>query len=329
MSCVSSTLCVAGSFGGKILTTTDPALGATTATWTVKGPDRDHSIVGMSCPSTSLCVGVDDGGDTVTSTDPADGPTAVWSVDPGIDTANVTNGISCPSTSLCVAVDEDGKILTTTDPADGAAAVWAVKQADDSTDYISDVSCASTSLCVAVDDDGKHPSTDPSDGAGATWTVEDIDSGKRLNAIYCSVRGELHRGRPERQHADEHRSGSATPTWTSANVDGKNGIKRSRAPRPRCASRSTATSPGSSRPIREMARARSGRSRASRPADCSSCWSACRASDRCASSATTSVGRSPPTIPPTAPQRRGQGRPALSARTASRGRRAPRRLCVS
>ena len=130
MSCPSSTLCVAGSDGGKIMTSTDPTDGATStgATWTIQGPEPSESILGMSCPSTSLCVGVDDGGNTLTSTDPADGPTAVWSVDPGVDGTNVMDGISCPSTSLCVAVDQDGKILTTTDPADGAAAHWAVSR---------------------------------------------------------------------------------------------------------------------------------------------------------------------------------------------------------
>ena len=75
MSCVSSSLCVAGSFG-KIVTTTDPT-DAATAKWTIKGIlPENHTIVGMSCPSSSLCVGVDDQGDTVTSTDPGDGPSA-------------------------------------------------------------------------------------------------------------------------------------------------------------------------------------------------------------------------------------------------------------
>jgi Divergent InlB B-repeat domain len=228
MSCPSSTLCVAGSDGGKIMTSTDPTDGATPtgATWTIQGPEPSQSILGTSCPSTSLCVGVDDGGNTVTSTDPGVGPTAVWSVDPGVDGTNVMDAISCPSTSLCVAVDQDGKILTTTDPADGVAAHWAVKQAGASSDYIRGVSCESISLCVAVDDEGDAlTSTDPGAGTSATWTVEDIDSGKRIDAVDCPSASLCvavdHQG-STLTSTDPVPAASAT--WTPDDVDGKTGI---------------------------------------------------------------------------------------------------------
>ena len=230
MSCVSTSLCIVGSFG-KIVTSIDPT-DAATAKWTIKGilPERD-TIVGMSCPSTLLCVGVDDQGDTVTSTDPGDGPTATWSTEFGADTtknvANTLTSISCPSTSLCVAVDENGNVMSTTDPRDGATAVWTVDNVD-GTGFISDVSCASSSLCVAVDREGNVlASTDPGDGASATWTLTDADGSTRLNAIYCFPSGaSCIAGDESGNTLTSTDPGSMTPTWTPESVDGKNGLKQ-------------------------------------------------------------------------------------------------------
>jgi hypothetical protein len=233
MACASSSLCVAGSDHGKVVTTTDPADGGS-ATWTVTGANSPSSIVRMSCPSASLCVGVDEAGNAITSTDPADGGAAVWGVqniDGTTPMQDELHALSCPSTTLCVAGDEVGNILTTTDPADGTTATWTTKAVDSSGFFISGLSCPSASLCVGVDREGDVlTSTDPADGAGATWTVTNLfdptATSDRFNDVSCIPGSTLCVAVTQKglTFTSSDPGDGATATWTSLDIDGTTGI---------------------------------------------------------------------------------------------------------
>ena len=78
LSCPSVSLCVAGDFAGRILSSSDPAGGS--APWSfapvLSSGLTGVPISGVSCPSISLCVAID-GASVLTSTAP-DGGTAAW-----------------------------------------------------------------------------------------------------------------------------------------------------------------------------------------------------------------------------------------------------------
>jgi hypothetical protein len=166
VSCPSTSLCVAVDDDGDVMTSTNPAGGA--SAWTVADIDGTDQINSLSCPSTSLCVAVDTVGNILTSTDPTGG-TSAWKT---ADVAGVTEltAVSCPSATLCIAGGL-GVQVTSTDPAGGASA-W--NESSDSLDWFDSgsLACPSPTLCVAAamtpHGTDMLTSTDPAGGA-ATW----------------------------------------------------------------------------------------------------------------------------------------------------------------
>jgi hypothetical protein len=125
VSCVSTTLCVAGGGEGELLTTTDPT--AVAPTWTLVPLNQTAPvgyITSISCPSTTSCVATDQKGNVLISGDPSGGPSA-WSVT-RVDLAAQAigpslSGVSCVS-ELCVAVDNFGGAFASTNPLGGTGA---------------------------------------------------------------------------------------------------------------------------------------------------------------------------------------------------------------
>jgi hypothetical protein len=120
ISCPSTSLCVAVDEAGNILTSTDPAGGA--STWSAPvSVDPGHALSQVSCPTAGLCVAVDNAGNVVTSTSPTGG-VAAWSVAHIATDVSGTLGVTCVSASLCMVVGVDGLIYSA-NPA-GGAGTW-------------------------------------------------------------------------------------------------------------------------------------------------------------------------------------------------------------
>ena len=194
VSCPSASLCVAVGSNSSILSSTNPAGGA--SAWSAFHPEgyfeapgqsgvfySGNQIKAVSCPSAGLCVAAGPQGHFLSSTDPAGGISAWKLVDRGLEATRV-NGISCPTPSLCVAVGQGGKVVSSTDPT-GDASTWTVVNLDEAFD-LRGVSCPSPSLCVAVDLAGNIlSSTNPIGGASA-WGVARAPAGPReLRGIDC------------------------------------------------------------------------------------------------------------------------------------------------
>ena len=169
VACPTAGMCVAVDQSGYIVTSTNPAGGAWSATIPV---DKGNPLTGISCPTVKLCVAVDGAGNVITSTDPTGGAKA-WSRPIRIDSTVAPGGgyagladVSCPTVSLCVAVDSGlpGNIVATTRPTGGASA-W--KLAGISGSVLASVSCQSATLCVAGGSQHFY-STTPAGGA-STW----------------------------------------------------------------------------------------------------------------------------------------------------------------
>ena len=169
VSCASARLCVAVSGAGDVVTSTDPAAGA--SAWTVDNVDGTNPLRGVSCPSVSLCVAVDGAGNAVSSTDPAGGASA-WKL-ARVDAVGSPRAIACPSVSLCVAVDGAGNAVSSTHPTAGAGA-WKITRATDADQRLT-VSCPSTRLCLATDG-GRNVAVSSNPTAGV-WRAERVDTG--------------------------------------------------------------------------------------------------------------------------------------------------------
>ena len=196
ISCPSPSLCVATGTNSAIVSSTNPAGGA--STWSAVHPEGywlppygdpsqtsypGNAIRGVSCPTTGFCAAAGPQGHFFATTDPT-GPAEAWTeVRLGLDATHM-NGISCPSPSLCVAVGQNGRIVTSNDPT-GDAAAWQITELNEPFD-LRGVSCPTPSLCVAVGLEGNIlSSTDPTGGVGA-WNVARQPAGERaLNGISC------------------------------------------------------------------------------------------------------------------------------------------------
>jgi hypothetical protein len=192
VSCPSASLCVGVDRFGGIVSSTDPAGGASAWSFAQVGgaykPGEPCGSVplclrGISCPSNTMCVAVGEHGQMLVSTDPAGGAGA-WRQSE-VDEGHTLFGVSCPSTELCVAVDSAGDVLTSADPGGGAGA-WSAAHLVEQ--VLRAVSCASESLCVAVDQAGdvvasKHPTA----GVSA-WTVSSVASTPLLG-VSCTQHG--------------------------------------------------------------------------------------------------------------------------------------------
>ena len=174
LSCPSRSLCVGVDNGGDVVTSTDPAGGA--SAWRVVHIESPF-LVGVSCASASLCAAVDGSGDVVTSSRPSRG-VAAWRVSrvPGVQGMS---GIACPSVSLCVAAGFPGDIVTSSRPLGGGSA-WSVSQVERTPQPglppltgFTRVSCASISLCTVTDGPNVVTSSNPAGGVSA-WTVNHV-----------------------------------------------------------------------------------------------------------------------------------------------------------
>ncbi|HEV3320705.1 MAG TPA: hypothetical protein VG147_00765 [Solirubrobacteraceae bacterium] len=192
VSCPSASLCVAVDRYGGVVSSTDPAGGASAWQFAQVGGEYSRRegcdevplcMLGISCPSTSLCVAVGANGRVLVSSDPTGGAGA-WSQSE-VDEGRALTAVSCPSTSLCVAVDRAGNVLTSTDPGGGAGAWSAAQRIEGEERPLFAVSCASSSLCMVVGEGhGAFVSANPTGGAGA-WSREAIDEGSSLTGISC------------------------------------------------------------------------------------------------------------------------------------------------
>ncbi len=107
VACPTAQLCIAVSFQGKILTSTEPTGPA--SAWSVADLDPsgpNTHLYGISCPTSGFCVAVAGSGEIATSTDPTGGADA-WSI-PHLSEPLQLRGISCTSVSFCVAVGDSG-----------------------------------------------------------------------------------------------------------------------------------------------------------------------------------------------------------------------------
>jgi hypothetical protein len=165
--CPSTSLCLGSDNAGRILTSTDPAKGA--SSWVVEAPvDPYHSIVHVACPTTSLCVAVDDAGNVLTTESPALGSKG-WSQPVQIDGYAIRD-LSCPSASLCVAIDQRGRLLTSTNPTGGPSAWSAPIAIDGGEQNVRSLACTSTTFCAVDFTNGLLTSHDPASGA-SSWSL--------------------------------------------------------------------------------------------------------------------------------------------------------------
>jgi hypothetical protein len=228
VSCVDEATCVAVGDGGKVVTSTDPADGAT-ASWKVAGVDAANSVRGVSCLSSpSLCVAVDDVGNAIVSTDPTGGASkwSAFKIDSAFNSASMRNdslsAVSCASSPavLCVAVDDNGNVVTSTDPVAGPSA-WTLSTVDTASqvNQLTAVSCPSSGLCVATDAAGNVlTSTDPAGGVAA-WSTDNVDGTNAIKSVSCPSTALCVAvdGAGQTLTASDPAGGSAA--WTAANID--------------------------------------------------------------------------------------------------------------
>jgi hypothetical protein len=223
LACVSTTLCVAASLTGEVITfdpnsTAAPVVTALVAVaWasivcpsatqcTVAGDGEEatfdptspaaatraaiapskRQLVGLACPSDVQCTVLDQLGDQLTfdpQTPPATVPTA-YGVAPPSDDA-----IACASTTQCAVTTSDGE-ESTFDPATPTAALHPAKidkphtgGGPGQTNGVTALSCPATTSCVAVDAGGRAIAFAPS-SPGSPTPVR-IDAGSPLLGVSC------------------------------------------------------------------------------------------------------------------------------------------------
>lgn len=180
VACPSTTLCVAATSSGEVLTSQDP--GDPTPDWTsparLTGATPQEFIASLNCPTTSFCSAVSTdasgaSGAVLTTTNPAGGA-GTWTTDP----LGQVSAVTCPDTSLCVALD-GANLLTSTDPTDPSPA-WTTTAAPPLPVQPAPVQptladCPTTSLCVAFAQPYAIASANPTGGASA-WTSFLVDA---------------------------------------------------------------------------------------------------------------------------------------------------------
>lgn len=113
VACPSPSLCVASDESGGVVTSHNPAGGA--SAWRLTSAAAFSSrVYGLSCPSTSRCIALNKGVSEAILTDEplSDASWIPVTINPGANQfgASLTD-ISCPSVLLCVAVDEGGHVI--------------------------------------------------------------------------------------------------------------------------------------------------------------------------------------------------------------------------
>ena len=189
--CPSRQLCVAVSFEGQILTSTDPTGGA--GAWKVadlasEGPNIH--FYGVSCPSVSFCAASAGGAKVATSTNPAGGASA-WTVTQ-LQGPMELRGISCYSAVLCAAVGDDGDsirpsetdqavVVASDNPLGGA---WDLGQLPGRRNLFG-ASCPAPDLCVSGDDLGNLlVASNPFAGSDA-WRQIDGGGSVQITDVDC------------------------------------------------------------------------------------------------------------------------------------------------
>jgi hypothetical protein len=171
--CASPSLCLAATDTGPMMTSTDPAKGAS-ATWSLDKVNDGGYSAWASC-SPSLCVLATGNGQVLTSSDPRAGPSARWAEE---SIGSTLAGMSCPTRTLCVTTNLYHSVLTSRNPEAGGSATWVAKTVEPFTSDadVGGVSCASARLCVAFNDAGNvYTTTAPSLGEKARWVPKHLD----------------------------------------------------------------------------------------------------------------------------------------------------------
>jgi hypothetical protein len=186
--CPSSSVCVALSHAGQILTTKNA--GAARPTWKltaglkVMGPEEDSEqrvAYNLSCPSVHLCV-TSYLSKIITTTNPT-GPASAWhavDVQPaGLNAEGKIDSLTCPSVSLCVAgmnewSNEEGggtslMFATSTAPG-GAASAWTVFSGPPFVDYLTQLACSPGRVCAGGDDGNSVIASINPTGGSANWS---------------------------------------------------------------------------------------------------------------------------------------------------------------
>jgi hypothetical protein len=210
LSCPSAALCVAVDNRGNVLSSTNPALLA--STWQIvhvdpAADDGEGGIHAVSCPSVSFCAAVDDQGNVLTSTNPAGGLPA-WRIQPvytGIGSAGGLLDISCPSVSLCIAAGGSyGEVATSTHPSGGrqswrgvAVSPGISEHAEGSLEF---VHCDFVSVCIAADNlehtyVTRHPTRGSSAWHGAGFGLTDVSCPTTSLCVAVDARGSVILGR--------------------------------------------------------------------------------------------------------------------------------------
>jgi hypothetical protein len=211
IACPSRGLCIAADSAGRVLASTAPASGGSSAWKPVAS--ASSAIASLACASMTLCVAVDTGGHAIASSTPA--AAGSWTSPRSIDGTTVA-AISCPSESLCVAVDQLGKALTSTSPA-SSSQPWAVAAIDSG--QLNSVSCSSTQLCVAVDASGAVLASAQPTGGASAWHKRDVDPAGALLDVSCdSASACVAVDGAGNALASANPVGSA-PTWSSTAID--------------------------------------------------------------------------------------------------------------
>lgn len=179
VSCPTTSFCVAVSGGpkqnnnprnsGKILSSSNPAGGA--SAWHITQLDPSLDLRGVSCASPSLCVAVGQEGRIVVSQNPDGGPSA-WRDAGSPGGPGHLQGIACTLGPLCVAGDAGGNLLTDADPV-GSPAAW-MRRGGGGSVPVTGASCPSASQCIAVDNNGDVLTSDDPTGGAGSWSFENV-----------------------------------------------------------------------------------------------------------------------------------------------------------
>jgi hypothetical protein len=180
LSCVTGSQCLAVDGLGFVLSSGDPARGA--SGWhlgqATLPPVRGSGQLSCVRGAPLFCVTLDDG-EPWWSASPAGGGPAWHETTVGI----ALSSIACVSTSFCLGGGKGG-LEYSTDPAGGAAAWHQVTIGGGAGTYL--VSCAGTSFCAAADTayGDVATSADPVGGA-ATWKDADVGGSTPFGSISC------------------------------------------------------------------------------------------------------------------------------------------------
>lgn len=206
--------CIAWDDLGNVLTSGEPAEGA--STWTVTSIDPAANLTGVSCPYISgtgynsaheYCLAADQAGNVLAAAKPAVGASA-WTTR-HIEAHGFT-GVSCPfvlEAYFCAAVDDAGNAATSSNPL-GGAADWSVTPIDPGIS-LTGVSCPYSEngpLCFAISANGEvivgtgaseepapkeeppHEVSPPTTGGGGTDNGKITDGGFSTVSTISSAR---------------------------------------------------------------------------------------------------------------------------------------------